>query len=139
MRKWAWIVVVVVSLGLGYAVAAKAWVLPGVQTGGGQNTTEIDSELICSLGQFVTNLRDSGRYVRITVDLQAMDRKSQEELTARASELRTDIYALLRSKHYEDLEGEEGLRNLQKAVLERIDAKCPGAVRAVFFTEFLIQ
>ena len=91
------------------------------------------------MGQFITNLKDSGRYIRITLDLQAMDKQSQEELAARSSELKTDIYALLRSKHYEELVGEEGLRNLQKAVLERIENKCPGMVRAVFFTEFIIQ
>ncbi|MGI6620450.1 MAG: flagellar basal body-associated FliL family protein [Bacillota bacterium] len=139
MRRWIWVVpIVIASLAVGYAVAAKAWGLPGVQLGAGRDK-QVDTGLVCSLGQFITNLKDSGRYIRITLDLQAMDKQSQEELAARSSELKTDIYALLRSKHYEELVGEEGLRNLQKAVLERIENKCPGMVRAVFFTEFIIQ
>jgi flagellar basal body-associated protein FliL len=139
MKKWVWVVVIVIaSLAVGYAVAARAWGLPGMQLGDGRERTA-DTPLTCSLGQFITNLRDTGRYIRVTLDLQAIDSESHKQLVARSSELKTDIYALLRSKHYEELVGEEGLRNLQKDVLERIDAKCPGMVRAVFFTEFIIQ
>lgn len=140
MKRWIWVAVIVVaSLAVGYTVAARAWGLPGVQLGSGQQEKDIDTTLTCSLGQFITNLKDSGRYIRITLDLQAIDKDSLDQLTARYSELKTDIYALLRSKHYEELTGEEGLRNLQKAVLERIEVKCPGMARAVFFTEFIIQ
>lgn len=139
VRKWIWVaVIVVVSLAVGYTVAARAWGLPGAQLGNGQER-KTETGLVCSLGQFITNLKDSGRYIRITLDLQAIDKDSLDQLTARYSELKTDIYALLRSKHYEELTGEEGLRNLQKAVLERIEVKCPGMARAVFFTEFIIQ
>ncbi|HHX10830.1 MAG TPA: flagellar basal body-associated FliL family protein [Firmicutes bacterium] len=140
MKRWIWVAVIVVaSLAVGYTVAARAWGLPGVQLGSGQQEKDIDTTLTCSLGQFITNLKDSGRYIRVTLDLQALDSESHKQLTNRSSELKTDIYALLRSKQYEELVGEEGLRNLQKDVLERIDAKCPGMVRAVFFTEFIIQ
>lgn len=139
MRKWIWVaVIVVVSLAVGYTVAARAWGLPGAQLGNGQER-KTETGLVCSLGQFITNLKDSGRYIRVTLDLQALDSESHKQLTNRSSELKTDIYALLRSKQYEELVGEEGLRNLQQDVLERIDAKCPGMVRAVFFTEFIIQ
>lgn len=139
MKKWVWVVVIVIaSLAVGYAVAARAWGLPGMQLGDGRERTA-GTPLTCSLGQFITNLRDTGRYIRVTLDLQAIDSESHKQLVARSSELKTDIYALLRSKYYEELVGEEGLRNLQKDVLERIDAKCPGMVRAVFFTEFIIQ
>ncbi len=142
MKKWVWIAaIVIVALAVGYAVAARSWGLPGLplanSNGGGKNSAE--TALTCCLGQFITNLKDSGRFIRISLDLEAVDSHSQKQLVTRSSELKTDIYALLRSKTYEELAGEEGLRNLQKAILDRIEAKCQGMVKEVFFTEFIIQ
>ena len=68
-----------------------------------------------------------------------MDGKESQELLSKIPEVKTDIYALLRSKTYEELIGETGLRDLQVDVLERIEERCPGIVKNVYFSEFIIQ
>jgi flagellar basal body-associated protein FliL len=86
----------------------------------------------------MTNLSDHNRYIRVTVDLEIDSSKSQE-ITDKVSELKTDVYGLLRSKTYAELTGEDGLRNLQKEIKARLDAKFSGIVRNVFFSEFVVQ
>lgn len=131
-------VIVVVAVAAGYLVAARGWGLPPV-LGSSEKQQSRETTLTYSLGQFITNLMDSGRFIRVTLDLEVTDANSHKQLEAKTSELKTDIYALLRSKTYEELVGEEGLRNLQQGILDRIEVKCPGMVREVFFSEFIIQ
>ncbi len=129
--------IALVALVAGYVVAARAWGFPMILNGR-ENPASKKAVTYC-LGQFITNLMDSGRFIRITLDVEILDTQASEELTAKASELKTDIYALLRSKSYDELMGETGLRNLQQDILDRIEAKCPGIVKDVFFSEFIIQ
>ncbi len=141
MRKWVWItIVLLVFMVGGYAVAAKAWGLPEVPWAETtRNKKGVTQTCSCSLGQFITNLKDSGRFIRVSVDLQVVDDECQEELITRGSEIKTDIYGLLRSKTYDEMLGEKGLRELQADILSRIEMTCPGTVVKVFFTEFLVQ
>lgn len=141
MKKWIWIAIAfsVLIVG-GYAVAARAWGLPEVPWAEAERAKDgTEQTRSCSLGQFITNLKDSGRFIRISVDLRAVDEEGQRELVTRGSEIKTDIYGLLRSKTYEEMQGEKGLRELQADILSRIEATCPGMVTEVFFTEFLVQ
>ncbi len=131
-------VIVVVAITAGYLVAARGGGLPPV-LGSSEKQQSPETTLAYSLGQFITNLMDSGRFIRVTLDLEVTDANSHKQLETKSSELKTDIYALLRSKTYEELVGEEGLRNLQQDILDRIETKCPGMVKEVFFSEFIIQ
>ena len=128
---------VLVALIGGYIVAGKVWGFPILTTGHANEGTE--KTVVYSMGQFVTNLLDPCRFVRVTLDLKVLDIPQNEQLTEKMSELRTDIYALLRSKTYAELVGEEGLRDLQQHILDRINLKCPDIVQNVFFSEFIIQ
>ncbi|HHX29584.1 MAG: flagellar basal body-associated FliL family protein [Bacillota bacterium] len=132
------VLALVVTAGVGYAAASRVW---GFPTLGDRQEASAASEMrfaLLSLGQFLTNLADSGRYIRVTVDLE-IDAQRAELVTDRTSELKTDVYALLRSKTYADLSGEEGLRELQKEIRDRMELKCPHVVKNVFFSEFVIQ
>ncbi|HHY17293.1 MAG TPA: flagellar basal body-associated FliL family protein [Firmicutes bacterium] len=129
--------IVLIALVAGYVVAARAPGFPLVLNDRDKLST--GKTLTYSLGQFITNLMDSGKYIRVTLDLKILDSRESEDLLAKVSELKTDIYALLRSKTYEELIGETGLRSLQQDILDRIEAKCPGIVEDVFFSEFIIQ
>ena len=139
MRKVLLVVLaLVVTAGVGYVAASKVW---GFPVFGDRQETSAESELklaLISLGQFLTNLADSGHYIKVTVDLE-IDAQRAAQVTDRASELKTDVYALLRSKTYADLSGENGLRNLQKEIRDRMDSKYPNVVKNVFFSEFVIQ
>lgn len=123
---------------VGFLAASKVLGFPlfGLAASGSQEKDP--KTAVISLGQMITNLSDPGRFIRLTVDVEVEARRSQE-FTARMSEVKTDIYALLRSKSYLELTGENGLRNLQKEIKDRLDAKWPGSVRNVFFSEFIVQ
>jgi len=134
-------VVLVVGLSVGYFVAAKAWGFPlfGATKDSGDPKSENVKTVTYNLGQFITNLLDPGKYIRVTIEIEMMDGKESQELLSKIPEVKTDIYALLRSKTYEELIGETGLRDLQVDVLERIEERCPGIVKNVYFSEFIIQ
>ncbi|HHW18202.1 MAG TPA: flagellar basal body-associated FliL family protein [Firmicutes bacterium] len=139
MKKVALVVgVTLVAIVAGYVVSAKVWGFPVFWSGSGKQA-EQEKPVIYSLGQFITNLADPGRFIRVTVDLEITGGEKGDVVASRASELKTDIYALLRSKSYEELQGENGLRQLQKEILARIESKCPGSVRNVYFSEFIVQ
>lgn len=132
------VLALVVTAGVGYVAASKVWGFPMF---GGAPRAKAEPEVklaLISLGQFMTNLADSGRYIRVTVDLE-VDSDKSANVTDKSSELKTDVYALLRSKNYTDLSGENGLRSLQKEIRDRMEAKCPDVVKNVFFSEFVIQ
>jgi len=133
------VLAVVIFAVLGYFAASKVWGFP-VFGGGGKDPKEEPpaASAMISLGQFMTNLADNNRYIRVTVDLEIDSSKSQS-VTDKTSELKTDVYALLRTKSYKELSGEDGLRSLQAQIKERFDAKLADAVRNVFFSEFIIQ
>lgn len=93
--------IVLIALVAGYVVAARAPGFPLVLNDRDKLST--GKTLTYSLGQFITNLMDSGKYIRVTLDLKILDSRESEDLLAKVSELKTDIYALLRSKTYEEL------------------------------------
>jgi flagellar FliL protein len=132
------VLALVVTAGVGYVAASRVWGFPMF---GDRQEVKAAPELklaLISLGQFLTNLADSGRYIKVTVDLE-IDAQRSANVIDRTSELKTDVYALLRSKTYAELSGENGLRNLQKEICDRMESKCPGVVKNVFFSEFVIQ
>jgi flagellar basal body-associated protein FliL len=130
---------VVIFAVLGYFAASKVWGFP-LFGGGAKEPKEEPAakSSMVSLGQFMTNLSDNNRYIRVTVDLEIDSSKSQD-VTEKTSELKTDVYALLRTKSFKELSGEDGLRTLQTQIKERFEGKLPGAVRNVFFSEFIVQ
>ena len=117
MRRWLIIgLIAVVAVVAGYFGAAKIWGLPTIISAPRYTETSYDKTMMHNLGQFITNLVDQGRYIRLSIDLELVDGKKGEEVAARASEIKTDIYALLRAKTYADLAGEQGLRQPQEEV-----------------------
>lgn len=133
------VLAVVVFLGAGYFAASKVWGFP--MFGGSAKETKKEPEIkvsMVSLGQFMTNLVDHGRYIRVTVDLE-IDTAKSADVTTKTSEFKTDVYALLRSKTYTELTGEGGLRSLQAEIKSKLDAKCPDTILNVYFSEFIVQ
>ena len=74
-----------VTAGVGYVAASKVWGFP--MFGGGQPKPKPEPEVqlvVISLGQFMTNLADSGRFIRVSVDLE-VDMARSEGITNKAS------------------------------------------------------
>ncbi len=133
------VLAVVIFAGLGYFAASKVWGFPVFGGGAKEPKKEpVAKSAMVSLGQFMTNLADNSRYIRVTVDLEIDSNKSQD-VTDKTSELKTEVYALLRTKSFKELSGEDGLRNLQRDIKARFEARVPNAVRNVFFSEFIVQ
>ncbi len=140
-KKLVLVVAAVLVMGLvGYFSASKVWGFPvfGAPGSVGLTGTPVVKTTTVNFGQFMTNLIEPGRFIRISVEVETV-REHAEGLTERMSQLKTDIYALLRSKSYTDLLGEDGLRDLQRDMLQRIDSTCPDCFTNVFFSEFIVQ
>ena len=139
-KKLVLIVAAILVMGVaGYFTASKVWGFPIFETPGeGKGAAPVIKTTIVNFGQFMTNLTEPGRFIRISVEVETV-RERAEGLTEKISQLKTDIYALLRSKSYEDLSGEGGLRELQENMLDRINTTCPGCFTNVFFSEFIVQ
>lgn len=132
------ILVVLLALGIaGYAVASRVYGFPFMGLPAPQSPEPVPG--VYSLGLMVTNLQDPGRFIRVQIDLELYDGSKANLISQRSSEIKTDIYALLRSKTYEELTGENGLRNLQKDLVERLNKKLMGLVKNVYFSEFIVQ
>ncbi len=140
MMKSRRLLVVVLLLALavaGYAVASRVYGFPFFGLPAPRSPEPVPG--MYSLGLMITNLDDPGRFIRVQIELELYDGSKSTLVSQRVSEIKTDIYALLRAKKYDDLAGESGLRNLQTEILERLNKKFPGLVKNVYFSEFLIQ
>lgn len=132
------VVVVLLALAVaGYAVASRVYGFPFLGLPAPRSPEPVPG--MYSLGLMITNLKDSGRFIRVQIELELYDGNKASVVSQRASEIKTDIYALLRSKTYDDLSGEGGLRSLQTELLEELNKKLPGLVKNVYFSEFLVQ
>ncbi len=140
-KKLILIAAIVLVMGVaGYFTASRVWGFPifGAPGDAEFGGTPVVKTTTVNFGQFMTNLVEPGRFIRISVEVETI-REQAEGLTEKMSQLKTDIYALLRSKSYADLLGEDGLRNLQSDMLQRIDSTCPDCFTNVFFSEFIVQ
>ena len=137
-KLMVFVLAVVIFAGLGYFTASKVWGFPLFGTGGPVTKTVAAPSAMISLGQFTTNLAENNRYIKLTVDLE-IDSARSEEVTAKTSELKTEVLAVLRSKSFKELSGEDGLRDLQAVIKGRFEQKLSGEVRNVYFSEFILQ
>ena len=93
-----------------------------------------------SLGEFVTNLADAGRYVRLEVELEMTGRDCLPELEAKKALVKDGVLGILRSTGYGDLEGGMGMDRLRERVREKINSVIrTGQVKEVYFSSFIAQ
>lgn len=94
------------------------------------------------LDPFVVNVmdRDRDRYLKLKAELELESEAVGQELAQRIPEVRDAVIALLSSKTFDEIRGIEGKNFLREEMLVRINAMLEeGAVRRVFFTEFVVQ
>ncbi|MCK9216515.1 MAG: flagellar basal body-associated FliL family protein [Firmicutes bacterium] len=89
---------------------------------------------------FVTNVKDSKKILKTVIEVELANKKIEELVRARESEIRNEIYLILRSKREEDFEGAEGQIKLQKEITDGIKniIKTENVLN-VYFREFIIQ
>ena len=93
-------------------------------------------------GEYITNLADPGgrKIIRIKIELEVADAKAVEELGKSSSSVRDQVLRILRSKTVGDLAGEEGMEDLKKEIINRLNIKIAnGKVVDLNFPEFAVQ
>ncbi len=94
------------------------------------------------LDPFRTNLADAGarRFIQLEVELYVADEQAVKEVTKMASQVRSEILTLLRSRFIADLDGQLGMNRLAADMVERVNGILSRpSVLNVFFTDFIIQ
>lgn len=94
------------------------------------------------LESFVVNLSDSSeiKYLKVTINLDVDSEKSSAEVQARMPQIRDALLMLLTSKTSDDVKDIGGKLKLQDEMVSRVNNYLKeGKVKAVYFTEFVMQ
>ncbi len=150
--KLVLIVAAVVLLAGGGAGAWFAGLLPG---SGGDDKEKAEKEkppddhavvyaagALRPLDPFIANLSDAegGRYLKTTLQVEFVAATAPADFDARAPQIRDSILTLLTSKSFEDVRSPEGKQTLREDVIARLNQIMQrDAVRAIYFTEFIVQ
>jgi flagellar FliL protein len=113
-----------------------------VQSAGAQTEKGLEFGHIFSMDPFVVNLSDprGKRYLKTKIELEYTQQGVETELKARLPQLRDMILILLSSKRLEEIQDIEDKIALRNDLIMRINQILKrGAVRNLYFTEFVIQ
>ena len=92
------------------------------------------------IGQFLVNLSDGRRFVKVNIVLEVSNEDAVKEIKKRTPQVRDSIISILRSKDYKEITSEQGTRILRTKIMNEINKHLlEGKVTNVFFTEFVIQ
>jgi flagellar FliL protein len=97
---------------------------------------------IYPLDTFLVNLADHdvSRYLKLTIKLEMDNADLAQELDKRIPQLRDTIIGLLTMKTYNEVSTYKGKTILRSEIMERINRSLSkGAIKNVYFTEFIIQ
>jgi len=142
------IVGVVVLLGGG----AAAWFLGVIPHGGTKHEAEAKEETkqleqpevgaLQALDPFIANLADEDgkRYLKATLQLEFFDAKVPDEFHSHLPLIRDLLLTLFTSKTFAEIRTPQGKTLLREEIVNRLNrAMRKDAVKAVYFTEFIVQ
>ncbi|AEM78808.1 flagellar FliL protein [Thermoanaerobacter thermohydrosulfuricus] len=91
-------------------------------------------------GEFITNLKGDGKFVKATIELQVADKNILKTLEERNPQIRDLIIQILRGKTEQDVEGPEGQEKLKNDIKNEINKIIgEGKIVNVYFDEFIVQ
>ncbi len=94
----------------------------------------------CDIGQFLINLANGRRFIKLSIVLEVSNDKVIKELGKRKPQVRDNIISTLRKKDYKDITSSQGDRRLRTEIMNKINEHLlEGKVTNVFFTEFVVQ
>lgn len=153
LLKLILIVMIVLILLAGAAVALRFFA-PGLIPGWGEKPVEVESEkksdskgiqpigTLFPMKSFIVNLADQTgrRYLKLTLSLELDAPELKAEVEMRTPQIRDAILVLLSSKAFEDINTIEGKMSLRNQIINRCNTYLSkGAVRNVYFSEFVVQ
>ncbi|MFA5523325.1 MAG: flagellar basal body-associated FliL family protein [Tissierellales bacterium] len=92
------------------------------------------------VGEIYCNLKDSNKIVKLKVTLELTNESIIEELEKRNFSIKHEINAIMMNKTKKDLEGNEGLLELQSEITNKlIEIFNTKNIIRVYFEEFIVQ
>jgi flagellar FliL protein len=91
---------------------------------------------------FIANLADEGgaRYLKATFQVEFLGTAVPPDVNGRLPQIRDLLLTLLSSKTFEDVRTPEGKQQLREEIIARMNQVLDrDAVKAVYFTEFIVQ
>jgi flagellar basal body-associated protein FliL len=134
----SFVILTLVLAATGYITASRVWDFPVFGAPNNSRVIYNPRTSTINLGQFLTDLQDEGRFIRTTIEVEVYE-ENLETFSSHLAEAKTEIYALLRSKTYQELSGDKGLRDLQKDIYGILSDIYPKRIVEVFFSEFIVQ
>ncbi len=98
--------------------------------------------IIYEMKPFIVNLigQQGKRYLKTKLELDVDSEALEQELAERGSQLRDAILLLLASKSFDDISTPGGKIQLRSELIARINQTLKGgAIRTLYFTEFVVQ
>ena len=97
---------------------------------------------IVALEPFIANLADDGgkRYLKTTMQVEFLGNGVPPGIDAHLPQIRDLLLTLLTSKTFDEIRTPEGKQELREEIIARLNqALDHDAVKAVYFTEFIVQ
>lgn len=99
-----------------------------------------EEPLLFSLEPFVVNLSDRGRFLKITLKLELIDKRYKKLAEARVPQIRDAIITLISSKSAESISTPEGKFQLKDELLMRANSATGRDIfKNIYFTDFVMQ
>lgn len=92
--------------------------------------------------EFIVNIisEDGRHYVKAALTLEINKEEAREEVTKRMPQIRDAILLLVGNKTYEELHDLQGKKQLKAELVSKINSFLQdGRVRAIYFTDFVVQ
>ena len=108
--------------------------------GGGGSKGEVGA--MQPLETFIANLSDEEgkRYLKATLEVEFFDARVPDDFAARTPQIRDLLLTPFTSKTFSDVRTPEGKGQLREEIINRMNrALHRDAVKAVYFTEFIVQ
>ncbi len=94
------------------------------------------------ISEFIVNIisADGNHYVKSALTLELTNQQAKDEINQRMPQIRDAILLLVGNKTFEELQDLEGKKQLKAEIMSKINGFLQtGKVRAIFFTEFVVQ
>ncbi len=121
---------------------SKRSVSTGSNAANNNNRDLSEIGVLYPLDTFTVNLKsDAGRrYLKVTMSLELDGKDLSTELDAKTAVLRDRIIRILTSKTLEEISSKKGKQKVSQQIVDTLNSMISkGSVRAVYFTEFVIQ
>ncbi len=141
-------VVLLIALGTGAFFFLKKSHVEEKKQDVGKNVPVPELNQAASLGpmvdisEFIVNIisADGNHYVKSALTLELTNQEAKDEINRRMPQIRDAILLLVGNKTFEELQDLEGKKQLKAEIMSKINSILEtGKVKAIFFTEFVVQ